>query len=432
MKFALFLGLAGVCGSVASAQKVNIMFEGEGTRVLWIAAKPGAPPANAISTNEKEIDFDFGGAKDSDHIYILNKATNNISTEMVEAILQEKAWAVSSSSETLIGEVRVQLQHGGEPLAAGSITAIYGKERRELMLTPSANGTVSVFGILPGTFKVVPKVPVNGSPKAYPAQSWDLTLVRTQPIPILTVVIPDEVETVAAATPPKTPGTAKKVPAAPGQKSADKTTEAKSGSRTEEPLVPPSDPMPAAEPRGFPFLSTFFALAVLVGLGFLVRYLMTNKSDQVAAGLKKLGVPVPDDVAAVDDLPPPAPRAPEPIPQILLDSADPDPVSQVPSPIVLGVAALSRLVDQSGQVFAIAEGEAIIGRDAACDLALVGQDSVSRQHAKITRRGDEVTVEDLGSTNGTFVSGKKVNPGEVVSLAPGQTLQLGTTMLRGE
>jgi len=54
--------------------------------------------------------------------------------------------------------------------------------------------------------------------------------------------------------------------------------------------------------------------------------------------------------------------------------------------------------------------------------------SVSSHHCEIIRRGEEVVVNDLNSTNGTFINGDKVT-GEAV-LKPGQILRLGQIELR--
>ena len=55
---------------------------------------------------------------------------------------------------------------------------------------------------------------------------------------------------------------------------------------------------------------------------------------------------------------------------------------------------------------------------------------VSRRHAKITQRGREVFIEDLGSMNGTFVNRKKLTPYLPEALRNGDQLQLGKLMLR--
>src|SRR6185369_1942512 len=56
--------------------------------------------------------------------------------------------------------------------------------------------------------------------------------------------------------------------------------------------------------------------------------------------------------------------------------------------------------------------------------------SVSSHHAEILLRGNDVVINDLNSTNGTFINGEKVT-GENV-LKPGQTLRLGQVEMRLE
>jgi hypothetical protein len=55
---------------------------------------------------------------------------------------------------------------------------------------------------------------------------------------------------------------------------------------------------------------------------------------------------------------------------------------------------------------------------------------VSRHHAKITRRGRDVFIEDLGSVNGTFLNRKKLKPYLSRRLQNGDELRLGTLVLR--
>jgi hypothetical protein len=55
---------------------------------------------------------------------------------------------------------------------------------------------------------------------------------------------------------------------------------------------------------------------------------------------------------------------------------------------------------------------------------------VSRYHAKITKRGNEVFIEDLGSINGTFLNRKRLAPYLSQALKSGDELQLGKLKLR--
>jgi pSer/pThr/pTyr-binding forkhead associated (FHA) protein len=70
--------------------------------------------------------------------------------------------------------------------------------------------------------------------------------------------------------------------------------------------------------------------------------------------------------------------------------------------------------------------EIIIGRSSELDMVLV-EDMVSRKHAKITTDDKTVTIQDLGSTNGTFVNGEKVRK---VELKDGDRILIGTSIIK--
>lgn len=69
--------------------------------------------------------------------------------------------------------------------------------------------------------------------------------------------------------------------------------------------------------------------------------------------------------------------------------------------------------------------ELLIGRAAGLDLVLV-EDMISRRHARIVVRDDEAVLEDLGSTNGTFVNGERI---AAVRLQEGDRILVGSTIL---
>jgi len=62
---------------------------------------------------------------------------------------------------------------------------------------------------------------------------------------------------------------------------------------------------------------------------------------------------------------------------------------------------------EKGKVFPLEREETVIGRLAYCDVILP-QKNISRQHARLVRSGSEHYLEDLDSTNGTFLNGKRV------------------------
>lgn len=79
--------------------------------------------------------------------------------------------------------------------------------------------------------------------------------------------------------------------------------------------------------------------------------------------------------------------------------------------------------------FDLPAGDSLLGRDAQCRV-LIDAESVSRQHARVRVSGTGVTIEDLGSKNGTWVGGARIQG--VVELGDGARFQLGSEALRIE
>jgi pSer/pThr/pTyr-binding forkhead associated (FHA) protein len=86
---------------------------------------------------------------------------------------------------------------------------------------------------------------------------------------------------------------------------------------------------------------------------------------------------------------------------------------------------------EEGDAYAIDSTALTVGRSADNDLPLQGDTFASQHHARFAPRRDGVWVEDVGSTNGTFVNGVRVN-GEGRKLIPGDVVRIGETDLRFE
>jgi two-component system, cell cycle response regulator len=112
------------------------------------------------------------------------------------------------------------------------------------------------------------------------------------------------------------------------------------------------------------------------------------------------------------------------LPQAERRPAEPTGDSRVPAVIVYDG-------DEIGGLHSLTKDETIIGRTAACDI-VIPESRVSRRHAVIRRvkpGADDFEVVDLGSTNGTFVDGERV---ERLALEPGSKVAIGGRVLKFE
>lgn len=80
------------------------------------------------------------------------------------------------------------------------------------------------------------------------------------------------------------------------------------------------------------------------------------------------------------------------------------------------------LVDESGREYPIRPGENIVGREGDIEIA---HGMASRRHAKITLERSTVTLEDLGSTNGTKHGDNALGAGQTATVQSGEKVSFG-------
>ncbi|RMF50941.1 MAG: FHA domain-containing protein [Chloroflexota bacterium] len=89
---------------------------------------------------------------------------------------------------------------------------------------------------------------------------------------------------------------------------------------------------------------------------------------------------------------------------------------------------------QPNQIYELSKDVISLGRDITNDI-VVNDPEVSRHHCRLTRSSAGYTLEDLGSTNGSFVNGQRVsgprplNNGDLIGLGETVTLVYEATML---
>lgn len=83
----------------------------------------------------------------------------------------------------------------------------------------------------------------------------------------------------------------------------------------------------------------------------------------------------------------------------------------------------------TGHRYFIEKDEMIIGRDPSSDIS-ISDPLISRKHAKITREGTVIKIEDLGSSNGTVINGKKLEAGNVAKLAKEDMIKMGNSIVK--
>jgi hypothetical protein len=156
-----------------------------------------------------------------------------------------------------------------------------------------------------------------------------------------------------------------------------------------------------------------------------------------APGTTEAVVPTVEPLPAATEPPaPPAAEAPAAPPP-----AAPAPAAPPALAPALPPGAEPRLVVLRGQKrnveYPLYEGHNFIGRadEKPVDIDLEDQEPPdrvwsSRQHALITLESGQLTIEDLNSSNGTFVNRSKIYPAQPVPLKVNDVIQIGTVQLK--
>ncbi len=81
---------------------------------------------------------------------------------------------------------------------------------------------------------------------------------------------------------------------------------------------------------------------------------------------------------------------------------------------------------EPGKTFPLEQEEVFMGRDLANEIT-ISDPEVSRRHARFIMQDDNIMLEDLGSTNGTFLNGERISTPQ--QLRPGDVITLGENIV---
>jgi pSer/pThr/pTyr-binding forkhead associated (FHA) protein len=123
------------------------------------------------------------------------------------------------------------------------------------------------------------------------------------------------------------------------------------------------------------------------------------------------------------------------IPKDIVEEAHPvespaaAPAAQEVTPKATGDNPVLIIRDQENreEIYDIPNGVTLIGRAPENDIILL-ESKISRRHARITREGSGCTLEDLGSSNGTWLNGERTPPHKPLPLHENDLLKIGQTI----
>ena len=408
---ALFLILAAAASAVA---KINLTVPGQGPYKVWTDSKlPEAAPKDAqlIEKNPTPIDLPASG-----YLAVLDTQTGNLAVKPVKGLKGDVA--LTEADFSLVGEVDVDVTHDGKPVQAANVSLIVGSNTQARMLDSTFAGHVSFYGVKQGRVEVKVEY-VSGGKQATPLDLVaDVGASRAQPVPDIKASIPDDVATI---TPAPSPSAADAVP---GQENAAPGTS-----------PPPKEPMTAGTVIG-KTVAILFGFLLFGGIVYGLFWLWKAHPTAVADKLTALGVQIPKDPnEAMDAGPvlPAAPIRPEPPQKIILEDSEPVPLAPMAAPtpsVSIASGPPSRLVAETGGAMNLPDGATLIGREATLGVSLSDPSTLSRRHAELVRQGDHLLVRDLGSTNGTYVNGRKIDSDTPLSV--GDSVQFGAVKFRVE
>lgn len=364
---------------LAQGTTVRLDFGSEGDREVYLA-KPGDLDSATAVTTSKEKSAEIKITEGNELlVVVLDLGSGSCVAKSGTAILRDKSWKLGPKDQKRAASVEVVVTQGQDALDEGFVRLESKGEVRERLLSVADKGKA--------LFRFVPTGEGTVTVRYRAADGKDATETKK----ISVVDGPD-----AAAF---TVSLAKAAASSP-----------------EDPSLPP--PRAPEQSIGSRIAGIVVGLGVVGAALWGILFFLKKNREQVEKALTSAGiVPVETEPNADTD----APAMQEPRKKIEIVMDDPGPVSAPAPPAATTHVPNPRLVADDGSVHLLAGEEKSVGRDAGADISLSSESSVSRSHAKLVPSGDGYVLEDLGSSNGTYVNGSKISA--PTQLRRGDTVQ---------
>ena len=438
--------------STTGAKTVTIHVPSGGEYSAYV--QEGAAGPKSIQ-DKGELDLPAGVK--SPTVYVLDKKSGYAARKTVDLASPDMIFA--SPDFKLVQRVDVKVTgKDNKPIAAGAVMLTDGaKNTQRKMIQSSSQGTATFEFVASGPGKV------SVTPDGGNATTKDITidLPKGETAQAIPMALPEVTAVVEPAAGSGNAPAAANAPAgnAPAANAAANTA-APAPAPTAQPAAPATQPaaQPLPPPSSNDWVGGLISWLIFFGIVGGGVYYAKSRGVTVDMVLKKLGVQ-PDlqgaggtnlsgaNLASGVQAPGPAPAPPPAV-------ADPnqcpycgqmkDAAGGCACTVTPGAAAASpsfsaapsgsgpRLVGMGGtymgSVFPIS-GMAVIGREPTNPIPLDRDTTTSRRHAQISAEGGTYRLQDLGSSNGTFVNGARVT--ETV-LSPGDEVSIGGTRFRFE
>lgn len=427
----LFTGNSQQPGNLPDAAPANVPvtlnFPEEGERLWWVEDANGNPQSAPAKISDKKVVIQ-PKAK-AGRLCVQDVKTGNLTLLDLGSVPGNIEF--KSDTWTHAVRVRVELKANDKPVAS-AVVALKDKsgKAQSRVLEPTALGVVEFERVALGNLKIEARF--DDGTKV--SNDLNLKAERAETVPVFRIGVSGNVPTVDA------PAAAASTGSEPGA--------ASSGSEPEQPR------------SLFSTISVIvlflMATALAIGVLFLLVKLATKHEQPLSEAMAKMGVQLPQATSASGD--PDAvnrpintataaaePVVPEGFCPFCGQKKDPatgacactigtSPSAAGGTMTVGTLTGVWRLVGlqgtYAGQVFEIRDDLVVVGRESTNPIALTGDTAISRRHAQLMKQGDTLLVQDLGSSNGTYVNGMQITAETI--LRPGDTVQFGGSIFKVE